>query len=251
MENPFNLLLNKTEKEQNNTTNLNTLFEGNPLPKEELLKNLGLFLDRQTLSRIFFMNEMYQRIITLNGSIVEFGTRWGHNLALFENFRGMFEPYNYTRKIIAFDTFAGFPSVHEKDGKSSNVFEGAYSVSENYETYLSELLKVHKNNNPISHINNIELVKGDAIKTVSQYVEDNPELMIAFAYFDFDIYEPTIECLKAIKDRLVKGAVIGFDELNHPNWPGETLALKEALGINNFRVYRSPFATYSSYIVFE
>lgn len=251
MDNSFNLLLKKTDKEQVNISNLYFQFENTPLPKEEILKNLGLYIDRQALSRIFFMNEMYQKIISLNGSIIEFGTRWGQNLALFENMRGIYEPFNYTRKIIAFDTFEGFPSVHDKDGKSSNVFEGAYSVSEKYENYLSELLSIHKNNNPISHISNIELIKGDASISINEYIENHPELMIAMAYFDFDIYEPTYECLMAIKERLVKGAIIGFDELNHPNWPGETLALKEVFGINNFKIHRSPYATYSSYIIYE
>ncbi len=251
MENSFNLLIKKTTEEKEAASTIFSMFEQHPLPKEEILKNLGLFVDRQTLSRFLFMNEMYQRIISINGSVIEFGTRWGQNLALFENLRGIYEPFNYTRKIIAFDTFEGFPSVHPKDGTDENVFKGAYAVSKNYEDYLYNLLSCHKKNNPISHINNIELVKGNAITTIKKYVENHPELMIAFAYFDFDIYEPTYECLMMIKDRLVKGAVIGFDELNHPNWPGETLAFKEVFGISNYKVYRSPFASYSSYIVFE
>lgn len=34
---------------------------------------------------------------------MEFGVRWGQNLALFESFRGIYEPYNYNRKIVGFD----------------------------------------------------------------------------------------------------------------------------------------------------
>ena len=50
------------------------------------------------------------------------------------------------------------------------------------------------------------------------------------AYFDFDIYEPTKECLKLIKDHITKGTIIGIDELNTSDFPGETVALKEVLG---------------------
>ena len=45
---------------------------------------------------------------------MDFGTRWGNNMALFSIFRGMYEPFNRHRKIIGFDTFSGFPSINEK-----------------------------------------------------------------------------------------------------------------------------------------
>ena len=53
-------------------------------------------------------HELYQKILNVHGVVIEFGTRWGQNLALFESFRGMYEPYNHFRKIIGFDTFEGF-----------------------------------------------------------------------------------------------------------------------------------------------
>ena len=77
------------------------LFESCPIPPSERLNNIGLFLNRQTLSRIF---------------IIEFGVRWGQNLSLFSSFRGMYEPYNYNRTIYGFDTFSGFPKTNVKDG---------------------------------------------------------------------------------------------------------------------------------------
>ena len=67
------------------------------------------------------------------------------------------------------------------------------------------------------------------------------------AYFDFDLYEATKECLKAIRPRLVKGSIIGFDELNDPDSPGETLALMEVFGLENVRLKRFPFASRVSY----
>jgi hypothetical protein len=67
------------------------------------------------------MHDLYKKILDLQGIICEFGVFWGNNLALLETFRGMYEPYNYARKIVGFDTFAGFPHTHEKDGKSEIV----------------------------------------------------------------------------------------------------------------------------------
>ena len=85
------------------------------IPDTELLDNLGLYLTRQTLSRIAFMQRIYAEIISVHGVIMEFGVRWGQNLALFSNLRGMHEPYNYNRRIIGFDTFKGFPAIAEQD----------------------------------------------------------------------------------------------------------------------------------------
>ena len=53
------------------------------IPDGELLDNLGLFLTRQTLSRINFMQQIYQLIVPVHGVVMEFGVRWGQNMALF------------------------------------------------------------------------------------------------------------------------------------------------------------------------
>lgn len=199
------------------------------------------------------MNDLYKRILNINiqGIVCEFGVFWGNNLALFESFRGLYEPYNYMRKIVGFDTFEGFPHITEKDGKSEIVKEGSYSVTKGYESYLEEILNYHEKQSPISHIKKHELVKGDATKTIKEYLQENPETIIAFAYFDFDIYEPTKICLEAILPHLTKGAIIGFDELNFHAFPGETLAFNEVLGINKYKIYRDKNNPVPSYIIYE
>jgi hypothetical protein len=222
-----------------------------PIPSNELLANLGLFINRQSLSRIIFMHEIYQRIIPVNGIIAEFGVRWGQNLALFSSFRGMYEPYNYGRKLVGFDTFSGFPSVSEYDGNDPVASVGAYGVSSNYETYLDAILTYHEMESPLSHIKKYELIKGDATVTLEKYLQKHPETIIALAYFDFDIYEPTKRCLELIKDCVTKGSVIGFDELNWPSFPGETKALKEVFGLSRYAIRRSPLNPGPSYIVIE
>jgi hypothetical protein len=182
---------------------------------------------------------------------MEFGVRWGQNLALFESLRGIYEPYNYTRKVIGFDTFAGFEGTSGKDGDSEIIEEGAYSVTQGYEEYLSRLLEFHEKESPISHIKKYELVKGDAGRTIKQYLDNNKETIISLAYFNMDIYRPTLECLEAIKPRLTKGSLVGFDELNCPHFPGETLALDKAFGIGRYRLVRHPHNPYPAYLVIE
>jgi hypothetical protein len=113
------------------------------------------------------------------------------------------------------------------------------------------VLEFHEQENPISHLKKFELRPGDATVEIERYLEDHPETIVALAYFDFDIYEPTKKCLAAIKSRLVKGSVVGFDELNDADAPGETVALQEVFGLNNVRLQRSPRTSRTSFFVVE
>jgi uncharacterized repeat protein (TIGR02543 family) len=226
-------------------------FKQTPLPDDEILQNLPLFLNRQNLSQILFVNEMYRQILDVHGVIMEFGVRWGRNMALYGSLRGIYEPFNHNRTIIGFDTFEGFPSVDKRDGKDEIISVGAYNVTENYDAYLTKILDYHEQESPISHIKKYEIVKGDASVGINGYLKKHPETIVSLAYFDFDIYQPTYDCLLAIKDRLSKGAVIGFDELNNATYPGETLALKEAMGITGHKIRHSRFSPTQSYIVIE
>ena len=118
-------------------------------------------------------------------------------------------------------------------------------------TSLPRILEIHESLNPLSHIRKFELCKGDAVDEVPRYLVRHPETIIALAYFDFDIYEPTKKVLEIIKPRLVKGSVLAFDELNDNDLPGETLAVMEVLGLNNIRLKRFPYASRVSYCVVE
>jgi hypothetical protein len=65
-------------------------------PRENSIRErfFDLFIKRQDLSKMLFMNDLYKKIIDVHGIIIEFRVRWGNNLALFESFRGIYEPFN-------------------------------------------------------------------------------------------------------------------------------------------------------------
>jgi hypothetical protein len=228
-----------------------SLFRQCPIPDHEILESLPLFIKRRDLMRMLFINELYKKILPVPGVIMEFGIWWGKNMALYQSLRGMYEPYNHVRKIIGFDTFTGFPSVEAKDGTSDVIEVGQFSTSEGYERYLEKVLEYHEQESPIPHIKKYELVKGDATVELKKYLQKYPETVIAFAYFDFDIYAPTKECLELIRPHLVKGSVIGFDELGVHDYPGEARALQEVFGLNNVRVERNQYSSVQSYMVIE
>lgn len=227
------------------------LFRECPIPGEDILNNLGLFLNSKNLSRLLFFDYLYKQIIEVQGIAMEFGTRWGQNLSLLAALRGIYEPFNRQRKIVGFDTFTGLTELSEKDAGNGPFFEGGLSVSSGYEKYLEAVMTVQEQDNPLGHIKKFEVIKGDASVTFAEYLEKHPETIVSFAYFDMDIYTPTRDCLKLLKSRLVKGAVVGFDELNDPMTPGETVALDEVFGLTSIRLRRFPYASRVSYFVVE
>jgi hypothetical protein len=245
----INVQSSSTQEEVNTREAFFEKFKNAPIPDNELLTNLGLFISRQTLSRILYMQELYSKIISVHGVIMEFGVRWGQNLSLFSSLRGMYEPFNYNRKIIGFDTFSGFPVLSKKDGDLLAI--GDYAVAADYEKYLEAILSYHEKESPIPHKKKFELVKGDASVTFKNYLEKNPHTIVAMAYFDFDIYQPTKDCLELLLPRLTKGSVIAFDELNCPEFPGETLAVMETIGLSKYAIKRSPLNPLISYIVID
>lgn len=231
--------------------NMLELMQSCPIPREQVLSNIGLFIDSKNLSRLLFLDDLYKRIIDVQGVVMEFGTRWGQNGAVFSALRSIYEPFNRHRKIILFDTFEGFPSVSEKDGASELMQVGQLMTAKDYDSFLGAVMENQEAVNPLSHIKKYEICKGEAASRLEQYLSDNPETIISLAYFDFDLYEPTKKCLDLIKDRLVKGSILGFDELNDPDSPGETLALMESFGLRNIQLKRFRYASRVSYFVVE
>jgi hypothetical protein len=183
--------------------------------------------------------------------LMEFGTCYGRTAALLTNLRGMFEPFNFTRKLVVFDTFSGLSGTNEKDGNDRLATDGAYSAGDGYEKHLAEVLSYHESEAPIPHRKKFEIVKGDAAKSITAYLAEHPETIIAMAYFDFDIYGPTKTCLEAIRPHLTKSSVLAFDELNCPEYPGETTALVEVFGLGKCSLKRSPFSPWMSYTTCE
>lgn len=240
-----------SQQELANRARFAELFFHAPIPREELLTNIGLFVRRQELSRILYMHELYRQIVPVHGIVVEFGVRWGRNLGLFSSFRGIYEPYNYTRKIVGFDTFEGLAAITESDGAHPAIQEGAFAVTPDYEQYLARVMDYHESESPLRHVKKYEIIKGDVTVTLPQYLAKHPETIIALAYFDLDLYEPTRACIEQIQPYLTKGSILGFDELNYQPFPGETLALKETLGLGRYAIRRSPLNPVPAYLVID
>jgi len=243
------VMVGSTKSEVDRKEKFSRLLRTSNIPDGELMDNLGLYLTRQNLSRINFMQNIYSKIVPVHGVVMEFGVRWGQNMALFSALRGIHEPFNYNRRIIGFDTFAGFPDVSKHDSEISK--KGDYGVVSGWKNELENILDFHESNSPIPQKNKHELVEGDASKTLPSFLDKHPETIIALAYFDFDIYKPTKDCLEAILPFVTRGTVLAFDELNCPEFPGETIAVREVLGLSRYALQRDPSNPLVSYMVID
>jgi hypothetical protein len=96
--------------------------------------------------------------------------------------------------------------VLEKDlteGQSEHTRIGAFQTDSTIIDELEKLAKIHDAIRPIGHIPKIELVAGDACRTIPDYVTKHPSLLISLLYSDFDIYAPTKAALDTLLPRVV------------------------------------------------
>ena len=162
-------------------------------------------------------------------------------------FSAILEPTNHQRRIIGFDTFKGFPKLSDQDRASESGDARAGGLAVDSYDHLHECVELFDMNRFVGHVPKVELVRGDATKTIPQYVEENPQLIVSLLYLDFDIYEPTVTALKNFLPRMPKGAIIAFDELNSKDWRGESVAVLESLNLNDYKIERFPFGSFISF----
>jgi hypothetical protein len=213
------------------------------------------YVPRQNLSAFLTKYEMFKQVLEVPGSIVECGVFHGQGLMSFAQFSAIMEPTHYVRKVIGFDTFAGFPDVSDEDTRTSDLAYSGQHQAGGYraDAYddLTAAIRLYDMNRSLGHIPKVELVKGDVRKTVPKYVEDNPHLVVALLYLDLDLHEPTRVALECLLERIPRGGIIAFDELNDKAWPGETTAVLQSVGIRNLRLRRSAFDSKICYAVIE
>ena len=242
---------NQSKTDLDFLSQINNLWDESAGNNVNKLEAFTKFTSRQSITKLLARYEVFKQQLEVNGSIVEMGVQAGTSLMSWAHFSTILEPVNYLRKIIGFDTFEGFPSVDEKDlrGTSEHLKQGGFEGQGDLYTDLQKSIELFDANRLMNHIPKVELVKGDIAKTLPEYLEKNPHLVVSLLHLDADLYEPTKVTLELLLPRMPKGAIILFDELNMDLFPGETLAAMETVGIPNMKLKRFPFATSMSYAV--
>ena len=215
---------------------------------DQKLNNFPKYVRRQAISRFLCKYHIFQRQLNVKGSIVECGVNLGGGVFSWAHFSTILEPYNYHRKIIGFDTFQGFPSINKNDGKKLKQKKKYFRRNYDVRNELLDLVKIFDKNRFIGHKKKIELIKGNAIKTIPKYIKKNKELLESLLFLDFDIYAPTGTALKYFLPRMSKGGIIAFDQVNNPDWPGETLAYLKRKELKKFKLENISFEPNISFL---
>jgi hypothetical protein len=241
----------RTAAEANEAGLNKALFEANPSTWETKMENFPKYVRRQNMTRFLALYEIFKHTLPVKGSIVECGVNHGFGLMSWAKFSAILEPVNLTRRIYGFDTFEGFPGVSEKDRSASSMHVKEGDLAADVHDELGQLIDIYDSTRFLGHVNKVNLVRGDATKTIPKFVDDNPHLLISLLYMDFDLYEPTKVALGHFLPRMPKGAVLAFDELDNPLWPGETLAMLEAHAKRPLRIERLEFDPYIGFAILD
>jgi hypothetical protein len=244
------LHLGASDHQRRNRQRLGRLFRESPMDADELLVNLPLYMRASVVAKLLYVDELYRMAMQVPGVLMEFGVWRGATFTLLESLRAVHEPYA-DRRLIGFDTFTGYSAPAPEDGTGSLVGEGNFSVSHAYLDHLEDVLDYHRVENTLSHLDRVELVIGDASERIVEYLDRHPETVVALAYMDMQLYEPTKRCLEAIQPHLVRGSVIAMDELGSAEFPGETIAYREIFGLDKYRLTRSQFFPDRAYAIVD
>lgn len=197
--------------------------------------------DPSRFSKFLTHLEFFRMTSGVRGEILEFGIFKGNSFFRWVKFRDLLEQTG-SRKIIGFDVFGDFPQAgFEADKSRRDAFvaetNGGKSISLDEMNELLEKQGLHKN---------VELVKGDILQTLEQYLEKNPHLKISLLHIDVDLYEPVKIILEKLYDRVTTGGIIILDD--YGTFAGTNKAVDDFFG-NKAPVKKFAYSNTISYII--
>ncbi|SLM30964.1 conserved hypothetical protein [Desulfamplus magnetovallimortis] len=167
----------------------------------------GFYLtsDLTRMGKLLSHWELYKMIADIPGHIVECGVYKGVSLIQWATFRNLLEN-PFSRKIIGFDMFGPFPEGNTPQDKAyvekwNILLKGSYMEKESIESSLK-----------MKKLERIELIKGNLLSTLPEYIKGCPELKIALLHIDTDLEEPALCTLELLWPRLVTGGIAVLDD---------------------------------------
>lgn len=197
--------------------------------------------DPSRFSKFITHLEFFKQTSTVRGEILEFGIFKGNSFFRWIKFRDLLEQTS-SRKVIGFDIFGDFPEAKfegDKQRRDDFVEEtnGGKSISLEEMQELLDKQALSKN---------VELVKGDILVTLKDYLNKNPHLKISLLHIDVDLYEPVKEILEQLYDRVSTGGIIILDD--YGTFAGTNKAVDDFFK-NKAEVKKLPYSNTISFIV--
>ena len=197
--------------------------------------------DPSRFSKFVSHLEFFKRTSNIRGEILEFGIFKGNSFFRWIKFRDLLEQTS-SRKIIGFDIFGDFPEANfEEDKLKRDAFvtetNGGKSITYDEITELLKKQNLQKN---------VEIIKGDILQTLDNYLSDNPHLKISLLHIDVDLYEPSKVILEKLYSKVSKGGIIVLDD--YGAFAGTNKAVDDFFK-NKVEIKKLPYSNAISYIV--
>jgi len=190
------------------------------------------------IAKLIYHYEIYKKILSVPGDLLELGVLKGISLSRFLTFRSILEN-SYSRKIIGFDFFGKFPI---KNNPSDLRFKKKKWLKETGESIsYDELCEIFNN----KKFENFQLIKGNIFKTLPKYLQYNRDSKIALLHLDMDLYLPTKFSIEKLIKKMSPGGIILIDD--YATVEGATKAIDEFLKKNKFlklkklQYYKQPY----------
>tara|TARA_A100001391_G_scaffold73126_2_gene46999 strand:- start:348 stop:1046 length:699 start_codon:yes stop_codon:yes gene_type:complete len=182
--------------------------------------------DIKVFGKLLARTLLFNEVKNVPGDILEFGVFKGTGLLTFLKLKRYLCP-NTVKKVVGFDFFETNDllsnlSDQDKDAMTTLFKDRGFSHEESFKEYLNDSIKHFGFE---SH--EFDLVKGDASKTVIEYLSSRPGLKISLLYLDMDLAKPTYDVLCETWDRVSKGGIVVFDEYAYQQW-------SESQGVDKF-----------------
>lgn len=175
--------------------------------------------DTGRIRKLLVRYELFKMTLDVPGDIVECGVfkgaGWMYWLKLLDLYaRGE------QKRVVGFDTFGSFADSlldYERESAKSFVAEASFAGVD-----PDEIIEAAHT----SGFKNAELVAGDVMNTLPEYVANNPGFRISLLHLDFDTYHGTKVALENLYELVTPGGIILFDEYGKRGW-GESDAIDE------------------------
>lgn len=211
-----------------------------PAKKWEYENGFYLTCETGRIGKLLNHFEIYKKILDLPGEVMEFGVYKGASLVRLLSFRELLEN-DSCRKIIGFDAFGKFPDnlKLDSDKKFVRQFEsaGGHGIGK---TDLENILNK-------KGFRNYELIEGDILETLPEYLHQNPTLKIALLHIDVDVYDPTKLILENLWGKIVKGGIVMLDDYGLVE--GGTRAIDEFFRDKDVVIRKPPYYKVPPYII--
>ncbi len=236
-------------------SNLSLYWDESPGSVYDKLQNFPKYVAREDITKFLARHEIFLKQLHIHGSIVDIGVLRGCSFFTWHHLSSIYEPVNYTREIIGFDTFCGIPELSPEDAQSHSPSEylkpQGFAPENGMMEDILRSVRIHDTTRHLSHINKTSIISGDITLTLPEFIKAHPYLLVSLLNIDVDIYKPTKLALELILPRMPKGAIIIFDEIGNKLFPGETMAVSDIIGISNLKIQRFSYAPAISYAVIE